>query len=316
MNILVTGGAGFVGSHLVKWLVRERAGSVTVLDNFHRGKAENLADCIDEIRLVRADIRNPSALREALGGTELVFHLAAQSSVLGAEADADYTFGTNVSATYDLLRAAGASGVRRVVFTSSREVYGDPVSVPVPETAALKPKNLYGASKVAGEAYCSVFGSGGLETAVLRLANVYGSGDIDRVIPLFVQRAIEGQPLILYGGEQVLDFVWIDAVVEALWKVGFGELIREPLNIGSGQGVTISELSGRILDLTGGRSRLETASARQTEVTRFVADVRRAQHLLGLDRPIDPLFRLPEVIQSCRRRVSARIQEPALAATA
>jgi len=300
VKILVTGGAGFIGSHLVRRLLRDGAGSVTVLDNFHRGRPENLADCLDQIRLLRADVRSPSALREALGGVDLVYHLAAQSSVMGAEADADYTFQTNVVGTFELLLAARANGVRRVVFTSSREVYGDPLRVPVPETAPLKPKNLYGASKVAGEAYCSVFSSEGLETAVLRLANVYGPGDTDRVIPLFVERALHGQPLVLYGGQQVLDFVPIDTVVEALCKAGLGDPISEPLNIGSGKGITISKLSRCVLELTGWQSQLQIVPARQTEVTRFVADIARAGRVLGLAPPADPLFGLHELVDWVR----------------
>jgi UDP-glucose 4-epimerase len=189
-----------------------------------------------------------------------------------------------------------------VVFTSSREVYGDPIQLPVPESALLKPKNLYGASKVGGEAYCSVFGSEGLETAVLRLANVYGTGDTDRVIPLFVERALQGRPLVLYGGQQVLDFVWIDTVVESLWKVGFGDPITEPVNVGSGQGVTISNLSERVLELTGWSSTVKIDPARQTEVTRFVADVTRSQRVLDLDQPADPLFGLAEMVDWSRRQ--------------
>lgn len=296
MKILVTGGAGFIGSHLVRRLVRERVGSVAVLDNFHRGTVANLADCLGEIRLLRTDVRNSAAMRGALRGIDLVYHLAAQSSVLGSEADSDYTFQTNVLGTFDLLRAARTNGVRRVVFTSSREVYGDPLQLPVPETAPLRPKNLYGASKVAGEAYCSVFRSEGLETAVLRLANVYGQGDTDRVIPLFVERASQGWPLVLYGGQQVMDFVWIDTVVEALWKVGFGDPIMETLNVASGKGVTIANLSQRVLELTGWRSTVKIDPARQTEVTRFVADVIRSRQVLGLDQPADPLFGLPEMV--------------------
>jgi UDP-glucose 4-epimerase len=316
VKILVTGGAGFIGSHLVRRLVKDRAGSVTVLDSFHRVRPENLSDCLDEIRLLRADVRNPAALLEALCDIDLVYHLAAQSSVMGAEADADYTFRTNVLGTFELLRAARTCDVRRVVFTSSREVYGDPLRVPVPETAPLKPKNLYGASKVAGEAYCSVFGSEGLETAVLRLANVYGPGDTDRVLPLFLERAVQGQPLVLYGGQQVLDFVWIDTVVEALCKAGFGDWIPEPLNIGSGRGVTIANLSRRVLELTGGRSQVEIAPARQTEVTRFIADVNRARQVLGLEQPADPLFGLAEMVDWSRWQIAVSRADPTLVSIA
>ena len=317
MNILITGGAGFIGSHLARRLVRDRAGSVTVLDNFHRGSIENLADYLDEVRLLRTDVRNSAALQEALHGVDLVYHLAAQSSVMGSEADADYTFRTNVLGTFELLRAARTNGVRRVVFTSSREVYGDALRVPVSERTPLKPKNLYGASKVAGEAYCSVFSCDGLETAVLRLANVYGPGDRDRVLPLFIERALGGQPLVLYGGQQVLDFVWIDTVIESLCKVGFGDLIPEPLNIGSGKGVTVSSVSRRVLELTGWRSQVQMVPARLVEVTGFVADITRARHALGLEQPADPLFGLAKMVDGSRRReVAKSYAEPAWAPSA
>src|SRR4029077_13273970 len=128
-------------------------------------------------------------------------------------ADLNYTFNTNVAGTFNLLQAAKSNGVRRVVFASSREVYGDPRQLPVPETAPIKPKNSYGASKAAGEAYCGAFGREDLEIAVLRLANVYGPGDAGRVLPLFMGSALQDLPLVLYGGQQILDFVWIDVVI-------------------------------------------------------------------------------------------------------
>jgi UDP-glucose 4-epimerase len=306
MKILVTGGAGFIGSHLVRRLVRKRAGQVTVLDNLHRGSIHNLGGYQSEVSFVAAGIEDATALEEAVRGVDVVYHLAAQSSVLGGEADADYTLRTNVQGTYDLLRASLANGVRRVVFTSSREVYGDPQQVPVPETAALRPKNFYGASKAAGEAYCSVFERAGLEVAVLRLANVYGPGDRDRVVPLFIERALQGLPLVLYGGEQVLDFVWIEIVVEALWRVGFGPPVREPVNVGSGIGVSIIDLARRVLDLIPGQSTLEVVPSRETEVTRFVADVTRGRQMLGLEQPADPLFGLAGVVEASRLRAPGR----------
>src|SRR5262249_25559920 len=148
--------------------------------------------------------------------------LAAQSNVMGAVYDADYAFSSNVTGTYNVLQAAKSAGVKRVLFTSSREVYGDPEQLPVQETSALRPKNGYGASNAAGEIYCHTAANEGLETSILRLANVYGTRDRDRVIPLFSQAAASGAPLTLYGGEQVLDFVWIDTVVDALIKAAFG----------------------------------------------------------------------------------------------
>src|SRR5207245_6973446 len=151
-------------------------------------------------------------------GPNVVCQLAAQSNVMGAVYDADYAFGSNVTGTFNVLRAAASAGVKRVVFTSSREVYGDPRQLPVRESCPIRPKNGYGASKAAGEVYCRAAANDGLETVILRVTNVYGTRDRDRVVPLFARSAGSGSPLTLYGGKQVLDFVWIDTVVDALVK--------------------------------------------------------------------------------------------------
>jgi nucleoside-diphosphate-sugar epimerase len=296
-RILITGGAGFIGHHLVGRLAHDHPGAVTVVDNLHRGDVANLGPCARDIVFRRQDIRDRPALDEAMRGCEVVFHLAAQSSVMGALQDTEYSCSTNVLGTFHVLEAASRAGVKRVVFTSSREVYGEPDHIPVPETALLRPKNPYGASKAAGEMYCRVFGQNSLQVVVLRLANVYGPRDTERVIPLFVERALRGLPLLLYDGTQILDFVWIDTVVDALVKAGFGEFSSEPLNIGAGKGITIAGLARRILDLTNSRSTLKVEERRNVEVSRFVADTTRAQARLGLPTPEDPLFRLEEVVK-------------------
>src|SRR5207245_9289304 len=149
-------------------------------------------------------------------GPNVVCQLAAQSNVMGAVYDADYAYSSNVTGTFNVLRAAVSAGVKRVVFTSSREVYGDPRRLPVRESAPLPPKNGYGASKAAGEVYCRAAANEGIETVILRLANVYGTRDRGRVIPLFAQAAAAGWPLTIYGGKQVLDFIWVETVVDVL----------------------------------------------------------------------------------------------------
>jgi nucleoside-diphosphate-sugar epimerase len=302
MKIIVTGGAGFIGSHLVERLASDRHNNIVVIDNLHRG-------CIEHIPLNRrvtfskADIRDRSVLVEAFRGCDVVFHLAAQSNVLGAVADMEYSFTSNVVGTFHVLEAAKCAGVRRVVFTSSREVYGDPDETPVQETAPLRPKNAYGASKAAAELYCRVRSPVGLEVVILRLANVYGPRDLDRVIPIFVNNALRGQPLTLYGGEQVVDFIWIGVVVEALVRAGFGELIHEPVNVGSGIGLTIEALAKRILKLTASRSPLLISPRREVEVTRFVAGTTRARLLLGIEPQMDPLSHLADLIEWTRLRI-------------
>jgi len=281
-HFLVTGGAGFIGSHLVERLVRDELGSVSALDNLHRGSITRLAECRNRIRFIPADVRDEVALRAAMLAVDVVFHLAAQSNVLGAEYDSDYAVSTNVLGTINVLRAALAAGVRRVIFSSSREVYGDPDVLPVPETAPMRPKNSYGASKVAGEAYCRAFQQAGLEIAVLRFANVYGPRDSDRVIPIFLRNSQEGEPLVVYGGSQVVDFVWVADAVESLVRAARVPPVTEPINVGSGLGISVLDLAKTILSITGSHSALQILPARSLETCGFVADTRRMQTQLGL----------------------------------
>jgi len=293
MRVLVTGGAGFLGSHLVDALVAV-GDEVVALDNLYRGSLANIDQHLSTraAKFIEADIRDYPAVLEAAAGTEVVYHLAAQSNVIGAIKDADYSFTTNVAGTYNVLKAAASATVRRLVFSSSREVYGEPKSLPVPETAPLTAKNPYGASKVAGEAYCEVWGStAGLECQILRFANVYGPHDRDRVIPIWIERARRAEPLELYGGEQIIDFVWVGKAVEALLAATHSGLTR-PINVGSGIGVTLPQLAHRLLEETGSRSKLEILPARSGEVVRFVADVRQMHRVLGVMPDLDPLAHL------------------------
>lgn len=297
MRALVTGGAGFIGSHLVDALVA-RGDEVIVIDNLHRpgvGHLRSRLDAGDHVTLLTGDIRDYPALLEAMAGAEVVYHLAAQSNVVGAVEDIDYSFTTNVQGTLNVLEAARARGVRRVVYASSREVYGEQERVPVPESAPLLAKNFYGASKVSGEAYCRAYERMGLDVTVLRLVNLYGPGDAGRVTPRWLDNARSGADLELFGGDQVLDFLPVGRAVEAI--VAAAERSPNgPVNVGSGKGVTLFELAERILRLTGSRSTIERRPAREFEVVRFVADVGRMRDVLGLQPPDDPLEALPEIV--------------------
>ena len=290
----MTGGAGFIGAHLVNRLASTHAGDIIVLDNLHRGYSRDSLPSSVDFRT--ADIRDQAVVADAARGCDIVFHLAAQSNVMGAVADSGYAFSTNVVGTHNVLEAAAAAGVKRLVFTSSREVYGDPKTIPVRETAPLRAKNSYGASKVAGEVYCRLAAQQGLETAVLRLANVYGPGDRDRVIPLFAAAAAASEPITVFGSQKILDFVWIDTVVDALIRAGFGRYIHGPMNVGSGKGTTVVDLARRIAKLTESSSKIEVTEEREQEVGRFVADITRARRLLGIQEPEDPLWALPKML--------------------
>jgi UDP-glucose 4-epimerase len=317
MGIVVTGGAGFIGHHLVETLARPAADlgkPITVLDNLRRGQVRLLAPWIARgaVRFIEGDVRDPASVAAALRGASVVYHLAAQANVVGSEADPDYAFTTNVVGTETLLRAASAAGVRRVVFASSREVYGQPQTLPVPETAPLVPRNTYGASKAAGEMLGrAAAAASGLEVVALRLANVYGPGDTGRVLPIWLARAVRGEELLIYGGRQVLDLIWVGDVVAAMLcaaripaadLVGAGVALREPasggcfaaINVGTGQGTSIHELAERVRAAVRRDVPVRVAPARAVEVERYVADVRGLLQALGLV-PEPPLAHLPEM---------------------
>jgi UDP-glucose 4-epimerase len=293
MKVLVTGGAGFLGSHLVDALVRA-GDQVVILDNLRRGSAANIQHhlCGGDIRFIEGDIRDYPAVLGSMSGVEMTYHLAAQANVMGAIEDFDYSFETNVAGTYNVLKAAASAGVRRLVFASSREVYGEPQSLPVPEGAPLSAKNPYGASKVAGEAYCLAWQNATkLECQILRFANIYGPRDRGRVIPIWLQRASQGDPLEIYGGEQLIDFVWVGSAIEALLAAGAREPLG-PVNVGSGTAVSLPYLAHRILEETRSNSKLEISPARAVEVVRFVADVERMKLVLGVTPDLEPLMHL------------------------
>jgi UDP-glucose 4-epimerase len=298
MRVLVTGGAGFIGGNLARKLLENPSVSVRILDNLFRGR--NTFAGTPRVEFLQGDIRDRRTVRAAMDGVGLVYHLAAQANVLGAVADIDYSFTTNVAATFEVLSAARECRVRRLIFASSREVYGQAPALPVSECAPLNPGNAYGASKAAGELYCRVFMESGMEVVVFRLANVYGPGDAERVIPLFVANALSGRPLVIFGENKILDFVWVGDVVDSLVRAVDAPVAGQTINIGSGEGTGIEDLARRVLQLTGSRSALEFAGARKAEIDRFVADIRLAGSLLNY-RPSAPLAHLPEVVAACGR---------------
>jgi len=286
LKCLVTGGAGFIGSHLVDSLVGD-GHNVTVLDNLYRGRRSNLRP--GKVRFVKGDIRNRRTLAAAARGAEVIYHLASQATVMSSVEDPEYTISTNIGGTYNVIDVAARAGAR-LLFASSREVYGDASRLPVREDHPLRPKNLYGASKVAGEALCrGLERVRGLRWTAFRLSNVYGPRDFGRVIPRFIQNARKGDDIVLYGGRQVIDFIWVEDAVRFM-RAAESSTRAEGVayNVGSGRASNLGELAQAILKATGSGSRVRREPGRPMEVGRFQADLALARQITGIrDRPLD-----------------------------
>jgi len=297
LRILVTGGAGFIGSHLVKALVK--AGhSVRVLDNFSTGSLENLGDIAGSVELVVGDVRSYGVVEKAVKGVDAVIHLAALIDVAESIEKPDLYFDVNARGTYNIAKAC--KGVSVLVFASTCAVYGEPVKLPVAEDCTIAPKSPYAATKVAGEAFIQAYSNlYGYRYAILRLFNVYGpkqSKAYAGVIIEFIKRVSRGEPPIIFGdGEQTRDFIHVSDVVEAIIMALTNERARDVFNIGSGKPVTINQLAKLILKLMGKEDlKPVNTTPRPGDIRHSVADITRAREVLGFK----PRIGLEEGLQS------------------
>ena len=221
MRVLVTGGAGFIGSNIVEELLKKKH-SVRVLDNFSTGKRENIIDFINDIELIEGDVRSYHIVKEAVKGIEVVLHQAALPSVPRSIKDPITTNDVNVNGTLNILESSVAEGVGRVVYASSSSVYGDNPELPKREDMIPNPLSPYAVSKLAGEKYCRVFSKiYGIETVILRYFNVFGpkqdpTSQYSAVIPKFIKAMMKDEQPVIYGdGEQSRDFTYVANVVNA-----------------------------------------------------------------------------------------------------
>jgi nucleoside-diphosphate-sugar epimerase len=289
MNALVTGGAGFIGSNLVRALVSP-GNAVRILDDVSTGSLDNLAGIEPAPEVLVGDVRDPKAVTEAMTGVEVVYHLAALPSVARSVSDPLSTHQVNVDGTLNVLEAARRSRVRRVVYASSSSVYGDTPRLPKDEEMPLSPQSPYAASKAAGEGYCRAFARVyELETVSLRFFNVFGprqdpSSEYAAVIPRFIHRMLTGSSPEIFGdGGQSRDFTYVANVVEALQlAAAAGPLaVGQALNVACGSRTTLLELVSILNGL------LETSIAptfsppRPGDVRHSHADISRAGSLLG-----------------------------------
>lgn len=294
-NILVTGGAGFIGSHLVKALVYEGY-SVTIIDNLSRGNQQNIRELIQSVDFIESDIQDEKILENCVIKTDMVFHLSAVSRVLPCINDPGSCFQNNIYGT-ELVARYCTKYAKKIIFSSSREVYGNSITLPVHETFPLNPENPYGASKIAGEAIIKAFSKTyGLNYMILRLANVYGFNDFERVIPVFIQKSMTDQDIQIFGGDQVIDFIFIDDVIDAFLKTLNTDIKNKICNIGSGTGTDLKSLAELIIKKVSSNSKIVFKDPRNGEVEQYIADITYAKKLLNWEPKFSLDLGLEEVI--------------------
>jgi UDP-glucose 4-epimerase len=299
---LVTGGAGFIGSHLVEALAG-RGHHVRVLDNFSTGHAANLARVRGEVEVVRGDLTDFAAVQEVMDGVEVVFHQGALASVPRSVANPLATHRACVDGTLNVLLAARQAQVRRVVYAASSSAYGDAGRLPRREADPTNPLSPYAVAKLAGEQYCAAFSQVyGLETVRLRYFNVYGprqspDSPYAAVIPLFFRALRQGRSPLIHGdGGQSRDFTFVADVVQAnLLAAEAPGVSGKVYNIACGRRTTLLELVARINELLGTRVEPEHAGPRPGDVRHSQADITRAQADLGYR----PRFHVPEGLRRC-----------------
>ena len=285
--VLVTGGAGFIGSHLVQSLAK-KGYFVRVLDNLSTGKLANInSELMDSgsVEFVKGDIRNAAVVKDCVASIDVVFHLAAQTSVPFSITNPDFNNEVNIKGTQNLLNASTKEGVSKFIFVSSAAVYGEPAYLPVDENHPTNPISPYAESKLAGEKEC--LSQTAKASVVLRFFNVYGPkqglNDYSGVITKFMDKIKEKQSLTIYGdGSQTRDFVYVQDIVNALiLALQNNNVNGQVFNIGTGKAATIKELAQTMLSLTGTKLEIINAPARIGDIKQSYANITKANKLLG-----------------------------------
>jgi nucleoside-diphosphate-sugar epimerase len=309
---LVTGGAGFIGSNLVRAILA-RGRKVRVLDNYLTGFRENLAEVMGDIEFLEGDIRDLEACRRACQGASVVFHQAAVPSVPRSMADPEMSLQVNLVGTHNMLMAARDAGVRRLMFAASSSAYGANEELPKRETMPVIPISPYAAAKAAGELYATTFAKAyGLETVSLRYFNVFGprqdpTNQYAGVIAAFAGRMIRGQSPIIYGdGKQSRDFTFVENVVHAnLLAAEAPKLGGEVVNIGCGEAVDLNHMVGVFNDLLGSKLEARYEPTRAGDVKHSLADVSAARKLLGYQPQVRFAQGLRQTIEWYREQIES-----------
>ena len=307
-RVLVTGGAGFIGSNLVERLLRD-GHQVRVLDNFTTGHRTNLQEFMDDVELVEGDIQSYERAHAAVRDVEVVLHQAAMPSVPRSVQDPLTSTSTNVIGTLNVMLAARDAGVRRVVYASSSSVYGQNPVLPKSEELQTQPFSPYAVAKRAGEGYCRVFHEVyGVETVALRYFNVFGprqdpNSQYAAVIPNFIGAALRGTSPTVHGdGEQSRDFTFIDNVVHAnVLAMDAPDAAGLAMNVACGDRITLNQLLETIGELTGRSITPNYVDSRPGDVRHSSADVSLAQEKLGYECLVDFRSGLERTIEYLER---------------
>lgn len=310
-SILITGGAGFIGSHLAEKYVKE--GYLTkVFDDFSSGKVSNIRGLFNypNFKLIKGDITDKGLVTDAVRGVDIVFHLAAQVHVDRSIIEPEYTFEVNAQGTMNVLEAVLQSNVERMVYSSSSEVYGSAQSEYINENHPLNPASPYAASKVAADRMCfAYYNTYKLPVVIVRCFNTYGSRQVDSsyaaAIPLFIRRVLQGLPPIIYGdGKQSRDYMYIKDATEAYDLVlKSSNLVGNAINFGTNKDICILDLAKTIIRLCGKEDLLQPVhvAERPGEVKRLCADTSFAKRELGFEVKYDIERGLGELIEWYRQ---------------
>ncbi len=288
-KILITGGAGFVGVNLVRRLIRDSEFSITVMDNLSKGNLSLLQkiahkEGCNQLRFCKEDIRDSKAVNRIMAGHHLVAHLAAQTGVIPSLSDPLKDADVNINGTLNLLSAAKENGIQRFIFASSAAPLGEQTP-PLDESKVPAPRSPYGASKLAGEAYCSAFHhSFGLETAVLRFSNLYGPNSFHKgsVIALFIKQILRGEPLTIYGdGNQTRDFLYVEDITQVILALLQKDLNGEIFQVGTGRETSVNTLIDLLKEVTGMKPEIRLQPERKGEVIRNYTSVKKLERFIG-----------------------------------
>lgn len=307
MRALVTGGAGFIGSNIVRLLVDEGS-QVTVLDNLLSGYRCNL-DPFPEVRFVEGDIRDPEAVLQAVADVEVVFHLAASVGNIRSIENPIQDSEVNVIGTLRVLEAARRAEVRKIVFSSSAGIFGELKYLPIREDHPVEPDSPYGASKLGAEKLCLAYAKlYNIEAVCLRYFNVYGINQrydaYGNVIPIFAHRLLHGLPLIIYGdGEQTRDFVNVRDVARANLMAAEANGLSGEFNIASGTAITINHLANLIREVSGMDTGVEYAPPRKGDVRHSKADISAARQAFGYEPLVGIVEGLTEHMDWAKREM-------------